>query len=81
MRLAHGLRAAGVERGDDGDHACWTTILMPSQRGSQPMPIGGIHVPVNTAYKGEFLRHQIADAGAPLVIAESDYAQARIGRR
>lgn len=34
---------------------------------------GGISVPVNTAYKGEFLRHQIADSGARILIAETDY--------
>lgn len=36
--------------------------------------IGAICVPVNTAYRGEFLRHQLADAGAAVVIAETDYA-------
>lgn len=37
--------------------------------------LGAISVPVNTAYKGEFLRHQIADAGAAVVLAEADYAE------
>ncbi|WP_197746649.1 AMP-binding protein [Mycobacterium saskatchewanense] len=37
--------------------------------------IGAICVPVNTAYRGEFLRHQLADAGAAVVFAEPDYAQ------
>jgi carnitine-CoA ligase len=36
---------------------------------------GGISVPVNTAYKGEFLRHQLNDCGARVVIAEPDYAR------
>lgn len=36
---------------------------------------GGISVPVNTAYKGEFLRHQIADSGARILIAEQDYCE------
>lgn len=36
--------------------------------------IGAICVPVNTAYRGEFLRHQISDAKAAVVIAESEYA-------
>ncbi|MFD9669468.1 AMP-binding protein [Rhodococcus sp. NPDC059968] len=36
--------------------------------------IGAICVPVNTAYRGEFLRHQVADASATVVIAEPDYA-------
>lgn len=37
--------------------------------------VGAICVPVNTAYRGEFLRHQLVDAGAGVVIAESDYAE------
>jgi crotonobetaine/carnitine-CoA ligase len=36
--------------------------------------LGAVHVPVNTAYKGEFLRHQFADAGCEIMIAEADYA-------
>lgn len=74
MRLAHGLRSAGVERG--------TTVITLLDNNIDAVlawfaanAVGGIHVPVNTAYKGEFLRHQIADAGAPLVIAEFDYAE------
>ncbi|QLL09804.1 AMP-binding protein [Mycobacterium vicinigordonae] len=37
--------------------------------------LGAVWVPVNTALKGEYLRHQIADAAAAVVLAESDYAQ------
>lgn len=37
--------------------------------------LGAVWVPVNTALKGEYLRHQIGDAAAALVLAESDYAQ------
>ena len=37
--------------------------------------LGAVSVPVNTAYKGEFLRHQIADCGAAVVLAEEDYAE------
>jgi crotonobetaine/carnitine-CoA ligase len=36
---------------------------------------GGITVPINTAYRGEFLRHLVADAGARIVLAETDYAE------
>lgn len=36
---------------------------------------GAISVPINTANRGEFLRHQVADAGAKLVIAESEYVE------
>jgi len=35
--------------------------------------IGAVSVPLNTALRGEFLRHQIHDAGAALVICEGDY--------
>ena len=37
-----------------------------------------VHVPINTALRGEFLRHQIADAGAALLICEAEYID-RIG--
>jgi crotonobetaine/carnitine-CoA ligase len=32
-----------------------------------------VSVPLNTALRGEFLRHQIVDAGAKLIICEADY--------
>ena len=35
--------------------------------------LGAVSVPINTALKGEFLRHQIADTGTHLVICEADY--------
>jgi crotonobetaine/carnitine-CoA ligase len=35
--------------------------------------LGAIAVPVNCAYRGEFLRHQVADAGATLMVVEADY--------
>jgi carnitine-CoA ligase len=37
-----------------------------------------VSVPINTALRGEFLRHQIADADAKLVICEASYLE-RIG--
>ncbi len=37
--------------------------------------LGAIWVPINTAYRGEFLRHQIADAGAKLAICDSGYLE------
>lgn len=72
-RLAHGLKTLGVQPGDtvasilDNNVdavVAWYAINK----------VGAISVPVNTAYKGEFLRHQISDAGASIVIAENDYA-------
>lgn len=71
--MAHGLRAAGARPGE-----CVVSVL--DNRVEQPLlllacsKIGAIHVPLNTAYKGEFLRHQIEDSGAVIIIAEGDYA-------
>ena len=73
MALAHGLRGLGVKKGD--------TILSMLDNGAAPtvlmfalFRLGAIHVGINTALKGEFLRHQITDTGAAILIAESDYA-------
>lgn len=72
--LARGLAEVGVGKGDTVASIldnnvdavlAWYAINK----------LGAISVPVNTAFKGEFLRHQIADAGAKVVIAENDYAE------
>ncbi len=36
---------------------------------------GGVAVPINTAYKGEYLRHQLADSGARVLVVEADLAE------
>lgn len=36
--------------------------------------LGAVDVPVNIAYRGEFLRHQLADSAAAVVVAEADLA-------
>ena len=74
MRLANGLRSRGVVPGDR------VVTLLDSNVDAVAAwfgvnAAGAISVPVNTAYKGEFLRHQIDDAGPRLVIAEPDYAE------
>src|SRR5690606_15432735 len=73
-RVANGLRALGVNRGDTVatllDNSADAVIVLFGI-----MRIGAIAVPVNTALKGDFLRHQLSDAGAALIIAESDYAE------
>jgi crotonobetaine/carnitine-CoA ligase len=73
-RLARGLIALGITRGDavasildNNLHAVLSWFAINKA--------GAISVPVNTAYKGEFLRHQLNDCGATVVIAEADYAQ------
>ena len=43
---------------------------------------GAIGVPINTAYKGEYLRHQLADSGAKVLIVDAALAErAHRGRR
>src|SRR5882757_5344446 len=74
MRLANGLRSRGVVPGDR------VVTLLDSNVDAVAAwfgvnAAGAISVPVNTAYKGQFLRHQIDDAGPRLVIAEPDYAE------
>ena len=43
--------------------------------------LGGVSVPINTAYKGEFLRHQIADSGAKVLVIDGDVADRALGDR
>lgn len=73
-QVANGLKALGVEKGQTvvtvlDNSADAVVVLFAITK------LGAVSVPVNTAYKGEFLRHQIADSGATLVIAEQDYAE------
>jgi crotonobetaine/carnitine-CoA ligase len=35
---------------------------------------GAVAVPVNTAYKGDYLRHQLADSGSSMVVVQADLA-------
>ncbi|MDB5986508.1 MAG: putative fatty-acid--CoA ligase [Nevskia sp.] len=73
-RVAHGLAELGVKAG----HTV-TTILDNNLDALLVWfsinKLGAISVPVNTAYKGEFLRHQLADARSAVVVAEADYAE------
>ena len=73
-QLAHAFAALGVQAGqtvvtmlDNNIDAvlCWFAINK----------LCAVSVPINTALKGEFLRHQIADAGAALVICEATYVE------
>lgn len=36
---------------------------------------GAVAVPINTAYKGDYLRHQLADSGARVLVVEADLAE------
>lgn len=72
-QVANALINLGVQPGDrvatliensaEAVVAWWGTILA-----------GAISVPVNTAYRGEYLRHQLHDAGAKILIVESSLA-------
>ena len=73
-RMAHSLAALGAKPGqtvltmlDNNIDAviCWLAINK----------LCAVSVPINTALKGEFLRHQIADTGTHLIICEADYLQ------
>jgi crotonobetaine/carnitine-CoA ligase len=72
-RLAHALSGLGVAKGDRV-----ATLL---ENGAAPvvtffaaLKLGAIQVPVNTAYKGDFLRHQLADSGSKVVVVQGDFA-------
>ncbi|BAN48540.1 AMP-binding protein [Metapseudomonas resinovorans] len=73
-RLANGLAALGVVKGQ-------TVVTILDNNADAVLlwfalnKLGAISVPVNTALKGDFLRHQIADATAAMVIAETEYAE------
>jgi crotonobetaine/carnitine-CoA ligase len=76
-RLAAALAGIGVGRGDrvaslleNGPEQVVTFFAT--------LRLGAVAVPVNTAYKGEFLRHQLADAGAGVVVVQGDFA-GRVG--
>jgi crotonobetaine/carnitine-CoA ligase len=72
-RLARGLLALGVQPGERvcsqlENSADAVFLWFAANR------IGAVYVPINTDYKGEYLRHQLADCGAKLVVVEADYA-------
>lgn len=72
-RLAAGLRELGVAPGDR------VAMLLEN---SPEMLIawwaaqwaGAVAVPINTVYKGEYLRHQLRDSGATVLVAAADFA-------
>lgn len=73
-QLASGLAALGIGPGDTVasllDNGPDAVLLMFAVS-----RLGAIYVPINTAFKAEYLRHQVADSGAKVMVAESDYAQ------
>ena len=72
-RLAHALAGFGVGR---GDRVASLLENSPAQVVTffAALKLGAIAVPINTAYKGDFLRHQLADSGAKAVVVQGDFA-------
>jgi len=76
-RLAHALARLGVGKGDRV-----ATLLenSPAQVVTffAALKLGAVQVPVNTAYKGDFLRHQLVDSGSKVIVVQGDFA-GRVG--
>jgi crotonobetaine/carnitine-CoA ligase len=72
-RLAGAWRRYGIVRGD-------RIATLIENRPEQVVTffaaafLGAIQVPVNTAYKGEFLRHVLVDSGARIMVVQQDLA-------
>ena len=71
-RAASVLRTEGVREGD--------AVLVMAENSIQFLDacfgialLGAIQVPVNTEYRGEILRHQVANSGARLMVAASPF--------
>jgi crotonobetaine/carnitine-CoA ligase len=73
-RFAHELIALGLQPGQTAGSILETSIDSIVTWMAVNLA-GGIWVPLNTAYRGEFLRHQLADSQARLLICDADYLQ------
>lgn len=80
-RLANALVELGVSPGDRV-----ATLIENSAEAMLAwwgiVTAGAVAVPINTAYKGEYLRHQLADSGSSVFIVEAslvDRAEAVVG--
>ena len=70
-RAAAGLQRLGVERGSH------VLSWMPNRREAvlgwlAVNWLGGVHAPLNTAYRGQLLQHAIELSGAPVMVAHGD---------
>jgi crotonobetaine/carnitine-CoA ligase len=76
-RMANGLAALGLGAGDRlvallDNSEDFVLAMIATHR------LGAIFVPVNTAYRGEFLRHQLADCDPGIAICDADYLDALV---
>lgn len=73
-RIAHGLAGMGVRQGDRVitliDNSDDLVLIFFAIN-----KLGAIWVPINTAYRGPFLRHQAFDADSALAICEPHYVE------
>lgn len=71
-RFARGLHVLGVCKGDRVasvlDNSASAIIAWYAVN-----RLGAIYVPINTAYQGDYLRHQLSDCGARLLICDREY--------
>jgi crotonobetaine/carnitine-CoA ligase len=72
-RMAHALQALGVKAG------ATVTSLLDNHLDAVVLwialnKLSAVSVPLNTALKGEFLRHQLVDSGADIVVCDAAYA-------
>ena len=72
--IAHGLKRLGVEPGQTvatilNNNIDAVTVWLGINKA------GAVSAPVNTAYRGQFLRAQVHDCSAAVLIAESEYCE------
>jgi carnitine-CoA ligase len=72
-RYANGLAAEGVDRGDH------VAVMLPNCPEFVPVIValsrlGAVAVPVNTAYRGELLRHVLDSADVSTLLIDAEYA-------
>jgi carnitine-CoA ligase len=72
-RYARGLAAEGVSRGDH------VAVMLPNCPEFLPVVfalarLGAVAVPVNTAYRGELLRHVLDSADVTTLVIDAEYA-------
>ncbi len=76
-RFANAMRAYGLEKGDRVATLVENSSeAVITQFGA--VRLGGVSVPINTAYKGEYLRHQLADSGAKVLVIDGDVSDRAI---
>ena len=71
-RIAHGLRQLGLKKGDI------VIVMMPNSlefifTWFAANKLGAVEAPINTAYKGSFLEHQVNTAKAKIMVVADEF--------